>query len=173
MGQHAQDFINDCIDEECLRDDYSYGDMSDQDAFDHGFLDSSGHTIGMDDAFDRIKIYTASEMESELRMAEYELTCNNYRYDRLASIKHSGEDLEVDIIELNDSGIKAGNTDKNLTNKAVANLYKPVPTCNICEEFMVTRYGTYGKFYYCKCEGQPNVSDKYWQKVRLRMEDKS
>lgn len=45
------------------------------------------------------------------------------------------------------------------------------PTCNICLNEMSARNGRYGKFYYCleQCEGQPTVSDTYWQQFKSKV----
>ena len=57
---------------------------------------------------------------------------------------------------------KWGNEKLNVT------LRREFPTCNICEASMTPREGRFGKFYFCHCEDQPTVSDKYWQSVRLK-----
>lgn len=49
-----------------------------------------------------------------------------------------------------------------------ANLMKPNPTCNCCSNQMQPRMGRYGKFYFCECDTQKAVSDKYWQSIRTR-----
>ena len=55
-----------------------------------------------------------------------------------------------------------------LNGKAIDNISKKSPTCNICEEGMASRIGKYGKFYYCVnlCSGQKTVSDSYWKSIK-------
>lgn len=55
-----------------------------------------------------------------------------------------------------------------LNSKAIANLSKDSPTCNICEKDMASRMGKFGKFYYCinHCSGQKTVSESYWLSIQ-------
>lgn len=55
-----------------------------------------------------------------------------------------------------------------LNDVSTKNLYKELPTCNVCQKEMVCCEGKYGVFYYCgnRCKNQKTVSDKYWQSVR-------
>lgn len=55
-----------------------------------------------------------------------------------------------------------------LNGKAIDNLSKDSPTCNICEEGMASRVGKFGKFYYCinHCSGQKTVSESYWLGIK-------
>ncbi len=60
----------------------------------------------------------------------------------------------------------------NLTWKAICNLFKDKPTCNICEKEMSHNVGPYGKFYFCpnRCSGQKPVSETYWLKMKSKIE---
>lgn len=130
------------IDEEGRCDEFVAGHMSQEDAYDYGLLDENGaETAGIQAAWERSAIPTEDNLHLELSAAEMGIILNN----RMEAAKSSG-----------------------LNKKALQNLLKESPTCNICDNSMEPRVGVFGKFYFCGggCEGQRTVSDKYWQSVK-------
>lgn len=52
---------------ESLRDDYTHGYMSDEDAFEHGFINSMGmEEEGMQTSWDRHPIHTGETLDKEI-----------------------------------------------------------------------------------------------------------
>jgi len=143
MGIHADDAIYASIEFEGLCDEYVSGDIGLEEAFEYGLVDHNGEEHpALTNAWERNKIGTLEDCLSELNIAERDI-------------------LTATLIE--------GNQYRTpLNREACYNLKHEVPTCNICREFMQERVGRYGKFYFCSCEGQPTVSDNYWQKVRIK-----
>lgn len=146
MGEMADMFLDDVIQEEAYRDDYVSGAMGMQEAYDRGFLDEYGtETAGMQAAWDRAGIGDARSVDRDLHIAELELSRSMGSYHTPAAPR-----------------------ERSLNSQAIKNLKNARPTCNICSRLMQPREGKFGKFYYCSCPDQPTVSDKYWQKVRIK-----
>ena len=134
-GQYALEAI---LEMELERDLYAQGHISQQDAYDKGFIDELGiEQEGIQDAYNRSGGFTLESVNNEL--------------------SHAIKDFDLACSHLNQS---------SLNKAATENLYKEVPTCNVCAKSMQAREGSYGKFYFCKCPEQKTVSDKYWQSVR-------
>lgn len=144
MGDMS-DFFNQEIEvQESLRDDYVNGEISAQDAYDHGFLDETGNeTGGMQEAWDRSPILTLEGANEALKLAEAQLS---------VSVPSTRTEAPTGL----------------LNEQAKLNLSKLRPTCNWCGELMRPRDGRYGKFFWCKCTQQSTVSEKYWESVRVR-----
>lgn len=178
MGQHAQDFLDMCIDHEAFCDDYVSGNVSLQDAYDNGLLDEVGRELdpSLASAWERSYIPTKEAVENELShaMKDFELAhYSQYKEDLYLKSKlqeaYEPETLsEEDLIE---QGYTKLRDNTWLNKEASNNLYKEFPTCNCCRQSMFPQEGKFGKFYYCKnkCEGQKTVSDKYWQTVRIKL----
>ncbi len=141
-------FLEQVYEEESRRDDYALGFMSMEDAYEYGFIDESGcEQRAIKDSYDRNKIHTYESISDELRIAEADLnSCNS---------KHSNKVLLSDPY-------------KNLNEKAIENLFKEHPSCNVCHKEMSKRNGKFGAFYFCSCEGQKTVSEKYWLSIRIK-----
>lgn len=140
MADFALDYA---IETEHLADDYANGAMSEQEAYEHGLIDESGY-FTQDMHFDsRVEVNDLESLNFKLALTSRELSL-------LTNISSSNQ--------------------PKLNAKAIANLSKPNPTCNICEEQMQPRLGKYGKFYFCNnyCEGQSTISDTYWQSIRRK-----
>jgi hypothetical protein len=141
MGEYAEYFLYDVAEEENLIENQY--DLSLEEAYDLGLTDHYGAT-------DRLPTSGSMSLESitqelELCTAQFDNLCsktNGYSYDTTFTVV--------------------------LNKSAVENLKKASPTCNVCSKLMKSRTGKYGKFYYCSCEGQPTVSDSYWQSVRIK-----
>ena len=170
MGQHAQDFLNICIDHEAFCDDYVSGKVNIHEAYEVGIVNELGQECdpSVEAAWGRSYIPTKEAVDNELSHAKKDF--------ELASLGQSKTDLHVqgklqeqDLIDL---GLTKLNENTWLNKEASNNLYKEFPTCNCCGKSMTPQEGKFGKFYYCKskCEGQKTVSDKYWQSVRINLE---
>lgn len=151
--------------EECLAEEYISGDMSMEEAYDNGFIDEQGvETSGMQSIWDNSVIYTADNIGMHLdnTLNEFDLAAHRHKIESTMGVPSHllGERESSSTAEI-EARI-------SLTNKAVFNLTQDSPTCNICSNEMITQEGKFGKFYFCKCEGQPTVSDKYWQSVRIK-----
>ena len=144
MGTHANDAINMAIDHEAEWDNYFAGNMSDYEAYEAGILDEGGYTDGeqLQRVIARNPIGTPEELDNQLH--------------------HATKDLGAPSVN------GSSPTSSGLNAEAVKNLQYDRPTCNICRKSMTPRNGQYGKFYFCSCEGQGTVSDKYWQSIRKR-----
>lgn len=67
MGEMADSVLVEVLEMESLRDDYVCGHLSDSDAYELGFLDSSGMECeGMQTAWDRHSINTRKELQREV-----------------------------------------------------------------------------------------------------------
>lgn len=144
MGDMADMALDDVFIMEGLRDEYVEGNVSLQEAYEHGFVDQMGvEQEGIQEAFDRASIGSIDSLNNEL--------------------SHTIKDFEL----LNKSPIQKS---VRLNKQAIANLEKENPTCNICANEMSPRSGRYGKFYFCPnyCEGQSTVSDNYWQTIKAK-----
>ena len=164
MGQHAQDFLDICIDHEAFCDEYVAGRVGIHEAYEAGILNELGQECdpSVEAAWDRNYIPTREAVENELSHAikDFELANRSKK-------EYEPETLsEEDLIEQGYIKIKENTW---LNKRASDNLRKERPTCNYCGESMLPQEGKFGKFYYCgnQCEGQKTVSDKYWQKVRI------
>lgn len=166
MEQHSDDFVNMCIDHEAFCHDYLDGNVSCEEAFEAGIIDSMGAISdpalakAIEDSF----IPTVENLENALSHAEKDLTIATMSGEDDVQLQPLHEFLEEHGIEIIDTP-----KGKFYLNKAASdNLYNEFPTCNICREYMYPQTGKFGKFYYCKnyCKGQKTVSDKYWQSVR-------
>lgn len=68
MGEMADMALIAVLETESLRDDYVCGHMSDEDAFDHDFLDPLGvEAEGMQTAWDRQPVGTKEELDRDVR----------------------------------------------------------------------------------------------------------
>jgi hypothetical protein len=124
------------------------GNMSIQEAFDKGIIDQDGCIVDIEQYnlyVDGNPIPTLENLDNELHHAE--------------------KDLELAMLR---SRNKAKHPLSYLSPTAIENLSKPYPSCNVCNDQMRPRHGMYGKFYYCVCDGQPTVSDKYWQAIKSK-----
>lgn len=75
-GEMAMMELEQVMDMETLRDDFANSNMSDEDAFEHGFLDSSGGVTGHADFnCDRVSISTREDLENELYYQSRILVC--------------------------------------------------------------------------------------------------
>lgn len=146
MGDMADMFLEHVEQTEMLRDDYSCGNMSMEDAYDYGFLDETGCEIGMQDSYGRNGIPTLEYLQNQLKISELELSSIG-----------------------NQQSIRPATVSIGLTKQALLNVRKNSPTCNVCLEEMQPQDGKFGKFYFCgnKCEGQKTVSDSYWQSLKV------
>lgn len=127
---------------EGLRDSYVDGDVLPEDALEYGFIGVDGtEQEGVKEAWDRSEIGTREQLESQARAAEVLVTQRSVSVCEGSSI---------------------------LSNSAKKNLDKEEPTCNTCRNPMQAREGKFGKFYFCPCPEQTTVSDKYWQKTRIK-----
>jgi hypothetical protein len=134
-------------------DRYVNGCMDNEEAYDRGILDERGiEQEGVQEAWDRSLIGTLEELNSAI---EFQV-------------------MNMQISSHPSEGFTEGTLTQHLNKKAIDNLTKERPTCNICEEMMSEQTGKYGKFYYCNnyCDGQKTVSDKYWQSVKTNGESK-
>ena len=145
MGDIADMELDSVIDMEGYRDDYVQGLISDEKSHDMGFLNELGiEQDGIQDAWDRSKIGTLDELNNMIEVEMLHLDVCTYR--KAKSYHRRGK----------------------LNNKAIVNLLKEYPTCNVCENEMTERHGVYGVFYFCSCEEQKTVSQSYWDKVRIK-----
>ena len=168
MGQHADDFVNMCIDHEAFCHDYLDGNISCEEAFEAGIIDSMGSISdpALAKAIEDSYIPTVENLQNALSHAEKDLT--------ISTMTTEEEGLPPLQEFLDEHGIETIETSKGkfyLNKEASESLYNDCPTCNICREEMHPQDGKFGKFYYCnnRCEGQGTVSDKYWQKIRKKM----
>jgi hypothetical protein len=153
MGDMADFAIEGVIEMENLRDQYVNGDMSMQEAFDHGFLDPmGGEQEGIDDAWNRSFIPSKDNLDQELRKQSDQMTIAMQAHEINANIGRPPTYQEV--------GPERRKQD--------AAPRPELPSCSVCGQDMPARDGRYGKFYYCvnHCSNQKCVSDKYWQSVR-------
>lgn len=144
MGDMADFELESVVTVEGLRDNYVSGDMPIQEAYDNGFIDEIGvEQEGMKQAWDRAPVGSLDTLNSLLEV----------------------EQLNIDVLTYKKAVIE---NEKGILNpKAIVNLLKQSPTCNICENEMTERYGAYGVFYFCNCKEQGTVSKKYWDSVRI------
>lgn len=163
MGSMADFAIERGFDEMVEMEEYMSGCMSYEDAYESGIVDHTG-TLSRDAQSymdENLTIQTAEELNRELMYWEGALSGGGSYNVFNTNIKPQVY-LEDDFRD---------EEYPHLNKAAIQNLYKERPTCNICENLMFARQGKYGKFYHCHCDGQPNVSDAYWQKVRRYHED--
>lgn len=167
MGQHADDFLNMCIDHDSVCDDYASGNMSLEDAYEHGLIDENGCEIdpSLKLAYERYSFPTPENIHNELSHALKDLTIADLRTQHPRVYENI-----VDLLQENgcEKVIDCWGQETLLNEVASDNLYKEVPTCNHCLEDMTRRVGKFGKFYFCsnRCKDQGTVSDEYWQSVR-------
>lgn len=129
-----------CLDDMYL-DEYCQGHMSQEEAYEMGFLDASGmETPGVESGWERVSLGGIDVVNSELEVALLNLDSAQY-----APVESSRSILSPEAID---------------------NLQYELPTCNICREFMKPQDGAFGKFYFCSCPGQKTVGDNYWQSIR-------
>ncbi|AUR87550.1 hypothetical protein NVP1101O_139 [Vibrio phage 1.101.O._10N.261.45.C6] len=181
MGDMADYFLSQIIDEEGARDDYVSGFMSQEEAFERGFIDHQGcMDKGLEDAWERSGIPSWNNVQNELKFAISDLDKSTYenfntepymeKYRNGDYVRKCSDEEIISVVEA--LGCKVLSIDDKkaviLNKEATENLNYEVPTCNFCREFMTPREGRYGKFYFCGnyCEEQKNVSDTYWQSVR-------
>lgn len=166
MGQHADDFVNMCIDHEDFCHGYLDGRVGVQEAFDAGIIDYAGGVAdpALAKAIEDSYIPTVENLENALSHAEKDLA--------IATMKDCHEEELPPLQDfLDEHGIVTIETPKGkfyLNKEASESLYNEVPMCNFCREYMLPQEGKFGKFYFCgnKCKGQKTVSDKYWQSVK-------
>jgi hypothetical protein len=143
MGDMADFELESVATMEGLRDDYVSGAMPMGAAYDHGFIDEMGCEQGMQEAWGRTAIGSIDTLNTLLEI----------------------EQLNIDVLTYKKAAMV--NKARVLNAKAIVNLLKPFPTCNICENEMKERAGKFGVFYFCACEGQKTVSKQYWDSVRI------
>ncbi len=160
MGEMADMALDCAFEEEADADEYVQGDMSMEDAYEHGFLDSTGAEVNMEDAWERSPIPTPEALDQQLQVAELQLQVTSQSSSSMSVSK------AIRIYEAIRICKEAGLTVININKEAVKNLNKECPTCNCCGEEMTTRIGKFGKFYFCTCPDQVTVSDKYWQSIK-------
>jgi len=157
MGQHADDAVFMCIEHSSVCDEYVSGNMSLYEAYEYGLIDSTGCEVDeeLDRAWDRGEIPTTDNLNNQLSHALKDLT--------IATSVYTTNDVDLGEVVIDCWG-----QENTINKKAVENLYKDTPTCNICAEDMQPQEGKFGKFYYCgnRCKGQKTVSDTYWQSVK-------
>lgn len=143
MGDMADFALADVIEMENRRDQYVDGTMSDEEAFEHGFVDSLGvEQEGIQAAWDRSEIPSREYVNSEIRRQSDKLTIAMQAQELSSMRRHKSDE-----------------------STAVKRLKTSAPICNVCSGEMLTRMGKYGKFYYCPngCAGQKCVGDTAWQ----------
>ena len=144
--------------EEAGRSDYVNGFMDLQEAYERGYVDEIGTEQGLEYAYSESFIPTMENVNNELRITELEFTNSMLSRDNTPERRQ----VKVGFTPLKTGkGIQVG-----LNPEATKNLANETPTCNVCREFMQPRAGKFGKFYFCRCDGQPTVSDKYWRNVK-------
>ncbi|AUR88187.1 hypothetical protein NVP1110O_59 [Vibrio phage 1.110.O._10N.261.52.C1] len=144
MGEMADLSIDYALETEEQAYNYLSGGSTIYDAYDQGLIDEGGGaTQDMSHISDRVW--------NDLTDADNQLS-------------HAVKDLSISS-QTSSTLIKRSKHDA-LNKAAIANLYKPRPTCNWCGEMMEGRDGKFGKFYFCTCPEQKTVSDKYWQSMR-------
>lgn len=151
MADMAEMALDNAMLDEMYLDDYCHGDMSMEEAYDHGFIDVTGtETKGVQQGWDRVIIGGRDTIDKELELAVCHL-------ESTEEFMYQGELVEV-------------TTSYVLNQQAIDNLKKELPTCNYCAESMTAREGKFGKFYFCGnyCKGQKTVGDAYWQSVRKK-----
>jgi hypothetical protein len=68
MGEMADYFLQQVVEEECAREDFARGAMSLEDAFERGFVNSQGvEQEGMEEAHDRVPLLDAEGIDKELQ----------------------------------------------------------------------------------------------------------
>ena len=145
MGDMADYFLEQVIEEESQRDNYVSGFMCMEDAYERGYIDETGsETRGMQEAWDRAGIGDRESIDRDLMIAEADLNRASYQYHTPAAPR------------------------AQLNQAAIRNLRNDRPTCNVCRNLMQPREGRFGKFYFCSCPDQKTVSDSYWQSVRKK-----
>ena len=154
---------------EGLRDDYVTGEMSQEEAFEYGFIDSYGtEQEGIQAAWDRDFIPTEENLNNALFRAEAGMDRATYEI-YLSQSEDLGQTTIKDKIAWLQQERRKIILAEELNEAALENLKKERPTCNICYQMMQKRTGRFGDFYFCDtgCKDQPTVSDKYWQSVRI------
>ncbi len=156
MGEMADAFLSDVIDEENLRTEYLSGGIDHGDAYDLGLIDELGF-----DTFDRDSVWTPEYSEEAIdnQLEKLTLQLDNAVLRSSSSCNNERHRQQRPLYIPSKYG--------HLNALAIINLTKEHPTCNICEKQMNARTGKYGKFYWCSCDGQKTVSERYWQGVRI------
>lgn len=157
MGDMADFALDDVCEFENLRDLYANSSMTQEEAFDAGFLDPTGAWTG----------FEGPNFEDRIDVLSYESLTDTIEHIDQCSF---GPRVTVRECQVSPWLKQQRETYPHLNDKAIYNLAKDVPTCNVCEEAMKQRSGRFGDFYYCanSCKGQKTVSEKYWDSVRIK-----
>jgi len=133
-------------------------------AVDYKNIGGSVSDIDYEDAFcDSAKDRAMAELSVDM--------INRKKAAQMINTKESSRQRisEKDLLEAGFIPLDYPNGERKWDNEKLnITLRREFPTCNICEKSMTSREGIYGKFYFCSCEKQSTVSDKYWQSVRLK-----
>ena len=88
MGEMADFFLDDVYEMECLRDEYVDGNMSQQDAYNMGFVNELGYEEeNMQMAFDRSNMQTKGDLSNDLNNTIKDFEVLNLRNSASVSIK--------------------------------------------------------------------------------------